>query len=97
MHQISSFSTRGSFYQGYVSFFSEKISEKGAASTLEEFVFSDKYNFQNGRDANTQPEMLARLFAGLAHPLIHIGYGVEFGLKGMLVEGTWLEILHRDE
>ena len=85
----SSHSTRTSFYQGYVSFFSKQVSEKGAARTLEEFVFSEKYNFQKGRDASTQPEMLARLLDGLLHPLIHVGYGVEFGLKGMLVEGTW--------
>ncbi|KAI9463455.1 hypothetical protein HD554DRAFT_2175559 [Boletus coccyginus] len=82
------------FYQGYVSFFSEQVSEKGAASTLEEFVFSDKYNFQQGRDANTQPEMLARLVAGLVHPFIHVGYGVEFGLKGMFVEGLAMAAVH---
>ena len=81
-------STYPRFYQGYVTFFSKHVSEKGAASTLEEFVFSEKYNFQKGRDENTQPGMLSRLFEGLAHPLIHVGYGVEFGLKGMLVEGT---------
>ena len=84
----SSHSARTSFYQGYVSFFSKQVSEKGAARTLEEFVFSEKYNFQKGRDANTQPEMLARLFDGVVHPFIHVGYGVEFGLKGMFVEGT---------
>ncbi|KAG8215388.1 hypothetical protein J3R82DRAFT_8989 [Butyriboletus roseoflavus] len=82
------------FYQGYVNFFSKKISEKGAASTLEEFVFSEKYNFQKGRDANTQPEMLTRMFDGLLHPLIHAGYGVEFGLKGMLVEGLAMTAVH---
>ncbi|KAI9463459.1 hypothetical protein HD554DRAFT_2040980 [Boletus coccyginus] len=82
------------FYQGYVSFFSEKVSEKGAASTLEEFVFSDKYNFQQGRDANTQPEMLARLLSRLLHPLIHVGYGIEFGLKGMFVEGLAMAAVH---
>jgi len=80
--------THASFYQGYVSFFSDQVSEKGAARTLEEFVFSEKYNFQKGRDVHTQPEMLARLFSGLLHPLIHVGYGIEFGLKGMFVEGT---------
>ena len=93
----SSHSTRTSFYQGYVSFFSKQVSEKGAARTLEEFVFSEKYNFQKGRDASTQPEMLARLLDGLLHPLIHVGYGVEFGLKGMLVEGTWYGTLCREE
>ncbi|KAI9463444.1 hypothetical protein HD554DRAFT_2206431 [Boletus coccyginus] len=76
------------FYQGYVSFFSDQISQKGAAGTLEEFIFSDKYNLQKGRDADTQPAMLARFIDGLGHPLIHVGYGVEFGLKGMLVEGA---------
>lgn len=50
-------------------------------------MFSEKYNFQEGRNASTQPEMLARLFEGLVHPLIHVGYGVEFGLKGMITEG----------
>ena len=81
-------STCTSFYQGYVTFFSKKISEKGTAGTLEEFVFSEKYNFQKGRDANTQPEMLTRMFDGLFHSLIHAGYGLEFGLKGMVAEGT---------
>ncbi|KIJ13025.1 hypothetical protein PAXINDRAFT_170906 [Paxillus involutus ATCC 200175] len=75
------------FYQSYVTFFSKQIDEKGAAGTLEEFVFSEKYNFQNGRDVESQPEMLSRFVDGLLHPMIHAGYGVEFGLKGMLAEG----------
>ncbi|KAF8126387.1 hypothetical protein EV363DRAFT_1453115 [Boletus edulis] len=78
------------FYQAYVNFFSKQVSEKGSARILEEFVFSEKYNFQKGREANTQPEMLARFFSGLVHPLIHVGYGVEFGLKGTFVEGLAL-------
>ncbi|KAG6377856.1 hypothetical protein JVT61DRAFT_14637 [Boletus reticuloceps] len=78
------------YYQAYVTFFSKQVAEKGAARTLEEFVFSEKYNFQEGRDANTQPKMLVRLMDGVLHPMIHVGYGVEFGLKGMLVEGLAL-------
>jgi hypothetical protein len=96
LHQITPFNTRTSFYRGYVTFFSKQVSEKGAARTLEEFVFSEKYNFQEGRDASTQPEMLARLFDGVVHAFIHVGHGVEFGLKGMLVEGT-LSPTQRDE
>jgi hypothetical protein len=74
-----------------VTFFSKQIDDKGAAGTLEEFVFSEKYNFQDGRDATSQPEMLFRLMDGVLHPMIHTGYGVEFGLKGMLAEGKCLE------
>ncbi|KAF9235890.1 hypothetical protein BU15DRAFT_64441 [Melanogaster broomeanus] len=80
----------GSFYQGYVTFFSKQIDEKGAAGTLEEFIFSEKYNFQDGRDVTSQPEMLFRFVGGAWHPMIHAGYGVEFGLKGMLAEGLAL-------
>lgn len=32
--------------------------------------------------------MLNRFLAGVLHPIIHTGYGAEFGLPGMLVEGT---------
>ncbi|KAF9235886.1 hypothetical protein BU15DRAFT_77493 [Melanogaster broomeanus] len=78
------------FYRGYVTFFSKQIDEKGAAGTLEESIFSEKYNFQDGRDATRQPEMLFRLMDGLLHPMIHVGYGIEFGLKGMLAEGLAL-------
>lgn len=31
------------------------------------------------------------------HALIHIGHGLEFGLRGMLVEGTPCDTLHVDE
>ena len=32
--------------------------------------------------------MLTRFFAGLLHPLIHTGLGVEFNLPGTFAEGT---------
>ncbi|KAF9219897.1 hypothetical protein BS17DRAFT_788621 [Gyrodon lividus] len=82
------------FYQGYVTFFTNQIDEKGAAWTLEEFVFSEKYNYQKGRDETSQPEMLSRFLDGILHPMIHAGYGVEFGLKGMLAEGLALGAVH---
>ncbi|KAG9310842.1 hypothetical protein JVU11DRAFT_8695 [Chiua virens] len=82
------------FYQGYVTFFTQQIAEKGVRNTLEVFIFSEKYNHQKGRDANAQPEMLARFFSNLVHALIHVGYGLEFGLKGMVVEGLALTAVH---
>ena len=32
-------------------------------------------------------KMLSRFLAGVLHPLIHVGYGAEFGLLGMFAEG----------
>ncbi|KAG1857737.1 hypothetical protein DFJ58DRAFT_715931 [Suillus subalutaceus] len=75
------------YYEAYTTFFAKAIEEKGASATLDEFIFSEKYNFQPGRDAESQPEMLCRFVNGVFHSLIHCGYGVEFGLKGMLAEG----------
>ena len=49
------------------------------------------------KDANTvpgasgkQPGMLSRYLGGLLHPMIHAGYGAEFGQYGMWAEGMLL-------
>jgi hypothetical protein len=55
---------------------------------LEGYVFDLKANFDSARSPDKQPEMLNRFFDGLVHPMIHAGYGFEFGLPGMVVEGT---------
>lgn len=34
-----------------------------------------------------QPEMLNRFLEILLHPIIHVGYGAEFGIPGMIAEG----------
>jgi hypothetical protein len=82
------------YYQAYTTFFAKAIQEKGASATLDEFIFSEKYNFQPGRDAESQPEMLSRFIDGVLHPLIQCGHGLEFGLEGMLVEGLSLTAMH---
>ncbi|KIJ64371.1 hypothetical protein HYDPIDRAFT_90673 [Hydnomerulius pinastri MD-312] len=82
------------YYQGYLSFFTDRVEEKGASKALEGYVFSKEYNFQQGRTTETQPEMLFRLMTGILHPMIHVGYGLEFGLKGILAEGLAMAAVH---
>lgn len=76
------------YYKGYVAFFSQEIDEKGIPMVLEKYIFSDRFQYQEG--ASNQPEMLSRFTASLLHALIHVGHGLEFGLKGMVVEGLAL-------
>lgn len=58
------------------------------AASIEEYIFSAKANFDPARGAgDKQPEMLNRLLSSICHPLIHVGYGLEFGLPGMIIEG----------
>ncbi|KAG1824291.1 hypothetical protein EV424DRAFT_1538150 [Suillus variegatus] len=75
------------FTPAYKSFFIKIIEEKSLSAMLEEYIFSKKYNFIEGQDASAQPVMLARFFGGFLHAFIHVGYGAEFGIPGMIVEG----------
>ncbi|KAG0692193.1 hypothetical protein DFH29DRAFT_1084919 [Suillus ampliporus] len=82
------------FYAAYITFFIKAIEEKGVSATLDEYIFSEKYNFVEGRDESTQPVMLSRFLAGVFHALIHVGYGTEFGMVGMVAEGLALTSVH---
>ncbi|KAF9446677.1 hypothetical protein P691DRAFT_794239 [Macrolepiota fuliginosa MF-IS2] len=75
------------FYDGYVNFFTDRIREQGIEKTLQTFVFSKKYN------VGTE-EMLSRFWAGLVHPMIHVGYGAEFELPGLVAEGLAQACIH---
>lgn len=81
----------GEYYQAYLEFFSNQLVTEGVDKTLEDYLYSQGANF-NGRAETdgSQPEMFARFMSGLMHPLIHTGYGLEFGLLGILAEGTSL-------
>ncbi|KAG2063744.1 hypothetical protein BDR04DRAFT_1146216 [Suillus decipiens] len=75
------------FYVAYKTFFSKVFEERGLSSTLEKYIFSKKYNFIEGRDTSTQPLMFGRFLGALFHAFIHVGYGAEMGIPGMVVEG----------
>jgi len=78
------------YYQAYLEFFSNQLVTRGVDKTLEDYLYSKGANFndQAEADGSLQPEMFGRFMSGLMHPLIHVGYGLEFGLLGILAEGT---------
>ncbi|KAJ2926676.1 hypothetical protein H1R20_g10390, partial [Candolleomyces eurysporus] len=81
-------------------FFEASSKDNGISHTLEEYLFSPSANVgvKEGlfdEDA-PQPHMLARFFSGVVHPLIHTGYGLEFGLPGMIAEGLAQTAVHSD-
>ncbi|KAI0312659.1 hypothetical protein OF83DRAFT_1176423 [Amylostereum chailletii] len=101
------------FYQAYRVYFSNYLLEHSPTEALERFVFSNEFNYlpsldkvnaeavRNGKPGTKkQPEMLNRLLAGLLHPLIRIGYGVEFGIPALVADGlaqTAVHIEHQSE
>jgi hypothetical protein len=76
-----------------MNFFTCHVQEKGFSVVLEDFIFSPKANLGTNESkkaqlpVDKQPLMLSRLLAGILHPMIHTGYGAEFNLPGMIVEG----------
>lgn len=82
------------FYAGYLDFFSDVLLDKGAAATLEEYIFSPKANIIPPAKGAPPMQMANRFVAGLLHPLIHTGYGAEFGLLGIFAEGLAQTSVH---
>ena len=52
---------------------------------LEKYIFSPELNFGG---VGEPLRMLDRFVSGELHPFIHTGQGYEFGLPGIVAEGT---------
>jgi hypothetical protein len=77
------------WYQAYFNFFAQELLSKGVSKTLDEYVFSKKANYEGNaeREGRKSKEMFSGFIGGLLHPLIHLGYGLEFGIPYMVTEG----------
>ncbi|KAJ6506002.1 hypothetical protein DFH09DRAFT_1265090 [Mycena vulgaris] len=65
------------FYQAYLHFFSDLLLKKPVHAVLEEWIFSSKANYDTKKNGQ-RPEMLNRLLASVMHPLIYVGFGLDF-------------------
>ncbi|TFK86135.1 hypothetical protein K466DRAFT_493409 [Polyporus arcularius HHB13444] len=83
------------YYEAYLRFFTDILLNKGASATIEEYIFSPKANIEPPKPGQPPMQMVNRLLSGLLHPLIHTGYGAEFGLLGMFAEGLAQTAVHR--
>ncbi|KIM43869.1 hypothetical protein M413DRAFT_443747 [Hebeloma cylindrosporum] len=81
------------YYQGYLYFFSDLVLKKPIHDVVEEWIFLPKANF--GGYNGHQPEMLNRLLAGVLHPMLFLGYGLEFSLPGLVAEGLTQAAVHK--
>jgi hypothetical protein len=65
-------------YPNYLVFFEHEIAAKAWQDVVNEYCFSR---------TPLADFMLAQLYEGLYHPIIHLGFGIEFGLTGLIAEG----------
>jgi hypothetical protein len=75
-------------YGDFLEFFQRRIEAQGWQDVVNEYVFS-----RRGLSDN----MLARMFAGFLHPLIHLGFGVEFEQPSIVAEALAQAACHSDE
>ncbi|OJD33030.1 uncharacterized protein BKCO1_3400021 [Diplodia corticola] len=66
------------YYGDYLAHFSAELEAKGVRAVLSEYLFA--------RDERAD-DLLVRTFAGFLHPLIHVGFGVEFAQPAVVAEG----------
>ncbi|KIY70562.1 hypothetical protein CYLTODRAFT_179273 [Cylindrobasidium torrendii FP15055 ss-10] len=74
------------YYKAYLAFFRDEVQVKGTRAVLHEYVFSPKANTPNASPSKA----ISRFLDNLIHPMIHIGYGLEYSLPGLVVEGLTL-------
>ena len=75
------------YYKSYLDFFVSEVRRRGSKPVLEGYVFSRESNVAAAGPNEEPPRMLARFLVESFHPLAHVGYGLEFGLPGLLIEG----------
>ncbi|EIW59226.1 uncharacterized protein TRAVEDRAFT_147129 [Trametes versicolor FP-101664 SS1] len=77
----------GKYYPSYLAFFTREVVAHGTGETLEKYIFAPA---ANGNGA----QMLLRFIGGALHPLIQMGYAVEFGSDPMVAQALAQTAVH---
>ena len=72
-------------YPNYLEFFRQEISKKGYQDVIKEYLLA-------GDDR--ADDLLGRCYAGFLHPIIHVGYGVEFEQPAIVAEALAQTAIH---
>ncbi|TVY85157.1 Questin oxidase [Lachnellula suecica] len=66
------------YYHSFLLFFQKEMEEKGWEKVLQEYVFAGD---------ERADDLMGRLYDGFLHPLIHLGFGIEFNQPVIMCEG----------
>jgi hypothetical protein len=73
------------YYRNFLVFFKEEINQKGWQEVLNEYIF---------KGDERADDMLVRMFSGILHPIIHLGFGVEFEQPAIIAEALAQAAVH---
>ncbi|KAF2189042.1 hypothetical protein K469DRAFT_660000 [Zopfia rhizophila CBS 207.26] len=75
------------FYTDYLKFFQDEIAERGAPDVLNEYVF---------KGDERADSILGRMYSGFLHPIIHLGFALEFSQPCIAAESLASACIHDD-
>ncbi|KAJ8071539.1 hypothetical protein OCU04_001854 [Sclerotinia nivalis] len=75
------------YYRDFLVFWQQEIESKGWKDVLKEHVFAGNAKAD---------DMLGRMFAGFLHPIIHLGFGIEFNQPAIIAEALAQASVHDD-
>lgn len=78
-------------YPNFLEFFQREIQQRGVEGMLKEHVFRGP-----GDTDECAESMLVRLFGGLLHPIIHLGFAIEFNQPAIIAEALAQTAIHED-
>jgi hypothetical protein len=88
MHKPERFQTylgQEKYYHDFLVFFQQEINSKGWQETLKEHLFAETEHAD---------DMLVRMYAGFLHPIIHLGFGIEFQQPAIMAEALAQAAVH---
>lgn len=74
-------------YPNFLAFFQAQIDKLGVGAVLNEYLF---------KGDECAESMLSRLFGGLVHPFIHLGFGIEFEQPAIVAQALAQTAVHED-
>lgn len=90
MHKADRFKTylgKEQYYHDFLVFFQKEIDQKGWQDVLNEYLFA--------RDERAD-DLLVRMYAGFLHPIIHLGFGIEFQQPAIVAEALAQAAVHEN-
>jgi hypothetical protein len=88
MHDPSRFKAylgKEKYYHDFLVFFQQEIDSKGWQDTLQEYLFAETEHAD---------DLLVRMYAGFLHPIIHLGFGIEFQQPAIIAEALAQAAVH---
>ncbi|OJD17364.1 hypothetical protein AJ78_02549 [Emergomyces pasteurianus Ep9510] len=83
--QFHSFAGIPDQYPNFLAYFQRQIDSKGVESVVNEYLFAGD---------ERADDMLVRLFAGIIHPFIQLGFGLEFNQPAIVAEALAETAVH---